>query len=84
MLLLLLSCQSCPTLCDPMDHNPQTPVSMGLSRQEHWRGLPCPPPGQRYAYGETYSLKYIQEKLRHIKFNELSILLKKLGKRQQD
>ena len=23
----------------------QAPLSMGLSRQEHWRGLPCPSPG---------------------------------------
>ena len=23
----------------------QTPLSMGFSRQEHWSGLPCPPPG---------------------------------------
>ena len=24
---------------------PQTPLSMGFSRQEYWSGLPCPPPG---------------------------------------
>ena len=23
----------------------QTPPSKGLSRQEYWSGLPCPPPG---------------------------------------
>ena len=23
----------------------QVPLSMGFSRQEHWSGLPCPPPG---------------------------------------
>ena len=23
----------------------QVPLSMGFSRQEHWRGLPFPPPG---------------------------------------
>ena len=23
----------------------QAPLSMSLSRQEYWRGLPCPPPG---------------------------------------
>ena len=22
----------------------QTPLSMGFSKQEYWRGLPCPPP----------------------------------------
>ena len=25
----------------------QAPPSMGFSRQEYWRGLPCPPPGNR-------------------------------------
>ena len=24
----------------------QAPLSMGCSRQEHWSGLPCPPPGE--------------------------------------
>ena len=33
--------QSCPTLCDPMDGSPP---SLGFSRQEHWSGLPFPPP----------------------------------------
>ena len=27
----------------PVAH--QAPLSMGLSRQEQWSGLPCPPPG---------------------------------------
>ena len=37
------SLQSCPVLYNPMAH--QAPLSMGLSRQEHWSGLPFPPPG---------------------------------------
>ena len=38
--------QSCLALCDPMNCSPpQAPLSMGFSRQEYWRGLPCPPPG---------------------------------------
>ena len=36
--------QSCPTLCYPMDSH-QAPLSMGLSRQEYWSGLPLPSPG---------------------------------------
>ena len=24
----------------------QAPLSMGFSKQEHWSGLPCPPPGE--------------------------------------
>ena len=39
--------QSCPTLNDPTDWGPQTPLSTGLSRQEHWRRLPWPPPCER-------------------------------------
>ena len=41
--MLTQSLPSCPTLCDPVDCS-QAPLSMGFSRQEHWRGLPCPPP----------------------------------------
>ena len=40
--------QLCLTLCDPMDHSPQAPLSMGSSRQEYCNpihGLTCPPPG---------------------------------------
>ena len=38
--------QSCPALCSPMDMSGcQAPLSMKFSRQEHWSGLPLPPPG---------------------------------------
>ena len=30
-----------PTVCIAQ----QAPLSMGFSKQEHWSGLPCPPPG---------------------------------------
>ena len=36
--------QLCLTLCDPIDGSPQAPPSLGLSRQEHWSGLPFPSP----------------------------------------
>ena len=42
MLLLL---QSCLTLCDPMDCSLPGSSIHGVSRQEYWSGLPCPPPG---------------------------------------
>ena len=32
--------QSCPTLCDPKDDRPPAPLSLGLSWQEYWSGLP--------------------------------------------
>ena len=38
------SLQSCPTLYDPMDCSPPSSLSLGFSRQEHWRGLPFPSP----------------------------------------
>ena len=31
--------QSCPTLCNPMDHSPPD-LSMEFSRQKYWSGLP--------------------------------------------
>ena len=36
--------QSCPTLCNPIDH--QALPSVGFSRQEYWSGLP-------FAFPET-------------------------------
>ena len=36
------SLQSCLTLCDSMDLARQAPLSMGVSRQEYWSGLPFP------------------------------------------
>ena len=38
------SLQSCPTLCDAINGNPPGSLSLGFSRQEHWSGLPFPPP----------------------------------------
>ena len=40
----LLSLQSCPTLCDPIDGSPPCSSVPGLSRQEHWSGLLFPSP----------------------------------------
>ena len=39
------SFQSCPTLCNLPDYSPPGSSVMGFSRQEYWRGSPCPPPG---------------------------------------
>ena len=38
------SLQSCPTLCDPTDSSPPGSPVPGISRQEHWSGLPFPFP----------------------------------------
>ena len=40
------SLQLCLTLCDPMDCSPPGSCVHGISRQEYWSGLPCPPPGE--------------------------------------
>ena len=46
VLLLLLSRFSRVRLCaTPQRAAHQAPPSLGFSRQEHWSGLPCPPPG---------------------------------------
>ena len=42
-LLCAKSLQLCLALCNPMDVAYQAPLSVGLSRQEYWRELPCPP-----------------------------------------
>ena len=36
--------QSCLTLCDPVDSSPPASSVHGIPQQEHWSGLPCPPP----------------------------------------
>ena len=38
------SLQSCPILCDLMDHS-QASLSKRFSKQEYWSGLLCPPSG---------------------------------------
>ena len=59
----VLVAQSCPTLCDPMDHRPPgSSVHEGFSRQEPWSGLPFPSPktlnsditGQGVGDGDTF------------------------------
>ena len=39
------SLQSCPLYVAPWTVAYRAPLSMGFSRQEYCRGLPCPPPG---------------------------------------
>ena len=38
------SLQSCLTLCDPIDGSPPGSPVPGILQQEHWSGLPFPPP----------------------------------------
>ena len=39
------SLQSCPTLYSPIECSPPGSSVPGILQQEHWSGLPCPPPG---------------------------------------
>ena len=41
---------SCSTLCNSWTVVHQVPLSMGISRQEYWSGLPFPPPGDSIQY----------------------------------
>ena len=45
MYVYVLGTQSCLTICDPIDCSPQTPLSMGLSRQGYHSELPFSSPG---------------------------------------
>ena len=45
MKVKVLVAQSWQTLCDPMDCSLPGSSAHGVSRQEYWSGLPCPPPG---------------------------------------
>ena len=40
-----LVAKSCLTLASPWTVTCQAPLSMGISRQEYWSGLPFPSPG---------------------------------------
>ena len=43
--VVVLVAKSCPSLVTLWTVAHQAPLSMGFSSQEHWSGLPRPPPG---------------------------------------
>ena len=47
LLLLLLLCRfsHVQLFATPWTVAQQSPLSVGFPRQEYWKGLPCPPPG---------------------------------------
>ena len=58
----VLSLQSCPTLCDPIDSSHQAPLSMGILQArvlKCWRGLSCPPPGDLSNPGIEPFISYV-------------------------
>ena len=44
----------------------QAPVSMGFSRQEHWSGWPCPPPGEYSWPRDQTHISYISQTGRQV------------------
>ena len=57
----VLSCFSCVWLfATPWTVAHQAPLSMGFSRQEHWRGLPCPSPAQPTSYGASHVARVVR------------------------
>ena len=55
--------QSSPTLCHPIDGSPPGSPSLGLSRQEHWSGLPFPSPMHESEKGK-WSLSVVSDSSR--------------------
>ena len=56
-LLLLISAQLCPILCNPMDSSPLGLYVLGIFfRQEYWSELPFPSPGNLLNSGITPGL----------------------------
>ena len=53
VVVVVLVAQLCPTVCDPIDHGPQSPLSMEFFRQEYCSGLPLPSP----AFGHWICIK---------------------------
>ena len=52
------------TLCNPVDHNPQAPLSVGFPRLEYWSGLPFPSLGDLPNLGiEPRSLAFYADSL---------------------
>ena len=58
-LLLLVSLQSCPTLCNPIDGSHQVPLSTGFSRQEYWSRLPFPSPNFFFSGWVIFHCAYV-------------------------
>ena len=55
----VLVTQSYPILCDTIDCSRQAPLSLGFSRQNYWRELPFPSPGDLPDPGNRTGLSYI-------------------------
>ena len=75
---LLFVTQSCLTLATPWSIACQAPLSIGLSRQEYWSGLPFSSPGDLSNPGvelESFAWQADSLPLRHLEspYSKLSI-----------
>ena len=71
IVMLCLVTQSSLTLCDPMDYIVhQAPLSMGLSKQKHWSGLPCLLQGIFPTQGLYSGLLHCRQILYHLSHQE--------------
>ena len=65
--VLLLVAQSYPALCDPMTVIHQAPLFMEFSREEYWKGLPCPSPEELpYSRIKKLGLPHCSQILYHL------------------
>ena len=62
----MLIAQSWPTLCNPVAY--ETPLSMGLPRQESWSGLPFPSPGDLPTQGSNVGPLHCRQILYHLSY----------------
>ena len=60
--------QSCPTLCIPWTVAHQAPLSMELSRQEYWSGMPFPSSGDLLKLGIKPSILHCRQMLYHLSY----------------
>ena len=59
---------SCTVVSDPMDCSPPGPLSMGFSRQEYWRGLSFPYPGDLLTQGSNPGLLHCRQFLYQLSY----------------
>ena len=65
-ILIFMSAQLCPTLCNTMDCSFKAPLSLGFPRQEYWSVLLFPSPGDLIHPGIEPRSPTLQQILYHL------------------
>ena len=68
----VLVAQSCLTLCDPRNVDPQAPLYVGFSRQQYWSGLLFPSPGDPRDPGIEPRCPELQMILHHLSYQGMN------------